>query len=216
MGIEKSKWMYLSFALIGILSAWTIVTVLPQANAATTSGSTDITKSIADILRNIQSLLTQSNTIATTTTTTQKTINDPTHGLPGVQAQLDDIQEKLDSLESTAVPGRVITFDNLRITQADLPYEILPRDLVGHGIYVDVSASDAVGASFSCSTDNGFPRGGPSITDGENHFDLACDGLSIVGLPAPCGSTIQCGVVLSGTIRYTNEYLSIHDQLSAP
>ena len=90
IGFGKStKWKYATFAALGVLA---LIIATPQAMAATTNGSTDITKSIAEIVRNIQTLLTQSNSIATTTAATQQVVTNSEKGLPGIQGKLDELQ----------------------------------------------------------------------------------------------------------------------------
>lgn len=194
--IGKSQLEVLSFALIGILSVWTIATALPQANAATTSGTTDISKSIAEIVRNLQTLLTQSNNIATTTSTTQKTISDPQHGMPAIQAQLDDIQEQLGNPSSQSI---VIDYQN---SDTSGPYSILRpvegKVYVGHMSFSQCGSA-ALDVYYRCNNGGGSTiLGVKNINDElDLNVDFSCEEIDIYVDGGPNG------LQLLGSVSYT-------------
>jgi hypothetical protein len=125
--------------------------------------------------------------------------------------QKDESQTEYYMQITKAMPGRIITFDDFEITEAMLPYEIIPQDNFGHGIYVDIVVSDITGFyRLMCLSDGSSGGGhGRGITNGEFTADWGCDGLEIQK-DADC----PCSLTINGSVRYTNEFMSHHDEIA--
>lgn len=99
IGSDK-RWKYLSFALIGVLTSWAIITVIPQANAATK----EIHQQILDLLNTKAS---QASVTALDTKVTA--IKDKTDNLPSDPADQSEIDGVMFSNLET---GQILTFAN--------------------------------------------------------------------------------------------------------
>lgn len=125
------------------------------------------------------------------------------------QASVNGISTKLD-----AMPGRVVTFNNLQLNLAAVEdYEILRQDKVGHGIYVDITVSGIEPGeelTLFCLNDSGFGAG-RILENREYTLDWGCDGLDFSN-----GTNNPLTATINGKIRYTNEYISSHDIVASP